>query len=297
MTFLATGKINYQARLQRAEVLASRYPFAAEILAFYRHVAAFQREFYEQLPKLWGKPAVAPPNGDLRSQWNVSILLEPLCRFLSMVERRGPGPLATQARQLREHGATRWSDELTAFWHTGLLEAPEADAAGEADETSEADTMGHAADPEPLLEFLPRAFLQPYAEFIAGAMLPPVLPMTVTRCPRCNSLPLLGVLRPEGDGGKRYLQCGFCSQEWEFRRIFCSHCGEEQEQKLAVYVAEQFPHIRVETCDTCKHFLRTIDLTKDGHAIPLVDDLAAIPLTLWAHEHGYQRIQENLFRT
>jgi len=89
--------------------------------------------------------------------------------------------------------------------------------------------------------------------------------------------PLMGVLRPEGDGGKRFLLCSFCSQEWEFRRILCPTCGEEADAKLPVYVAEQLPHIRVEACDTCKFFIPGIDLTKDGNAIPLVDDLAAIP--------------------
>jgi len=285
MSFLATGKVNYQARLQRAELLASRYSFAAEILTFYRHVAAFQRDFYEQLPKRWGKQAVVPPGGDLRAQLNLPLLLEPFRDFLTLVERRGPGPLAAQARHLREKGATRWAEALEEFWKTGLLEAPAHSGNGE------------ALDPEPLRVFLARAFLQPYAEFVVGAMLPPVLPMTLCRCPRCNSLPLLGVLRPEGDGGKRYLQCSFCSQEWEFRRILCAHCGEDQEHKLAVYVAEQFPHMRVETCESCRHCLRTIDLTKDGNAVPLVDDLAAIPLSLWAHENGYQRTQENLFQT
>jgi FdhE protein len=54
------------------------------------------------------------------------------------------------------------------------------------------------------------------------------------------------------------------------------------------------PHVRVEACDTCKSYLRTIDLTKDGHAVPLVDDLAAISLTLWADERGYRRLQPNL---
>jgi FdhE protein len=50
----------------------------------------------------------------------------------------------------------------------------------------------------------------------------------------------------------------------------------------------------VEACDTCKRQLRTIDLTKDGNAVPDVDDLAAIPLTLWAQEFGYERIFPNL---
>jgi FdhE protein len=88
--------------------------------------------------------------------------------------------------------------------------------------------------------------------------------------------------------------CSFCGYEWEFRRILCPTCGEEEEKKLPVYVAEQFPHVRVEPCDTCKFFIRTIDLTKDGHAVPVVDDLAAIPLTLWAHELGYSRLEPNL---
>src|SRR5437773_5778253 len=113
----------------------------------------------------------------------------------------------------------------------------------------------------------------------------PPIEATLRDCHLCGARPLLGVLRPEGDGGKRVRLCSFCSQEWEFRRIFCSTCGEEAEGKLPVYVAEQLPHIRVEACDTCKFFLTTVDLTKDGHAIPLVDDLAAIPLTQIGRAH------------
>jgi FdhE protein len=105
---------------------------------------------------------------------------------------------------------------------------------------------------------------------------------------------MLGVLRPEGDGGKKFLVCSFCGHEWEFRRILCPACGEEDEKKLPVYVAEEFSHIRVEACETCKFSLRTIDLTKDGNAVPIVDDLAAIPLSLWAEERGYTRLQPNL---
>lgn len=285
MSFLATARVNYQARLQRAELLASRYGFAAEILGFYRHVATFQREFYEQLPKRWGKRAAA--DGGLRSQLNLPVLLGPFGDFLDVVERRGPGPLAMQARDLRQQGARQWEEVLSEFWKTGLLES-----------SNPSDENGESPGAITLGEFLARGFLQPYAEFLVGAMLPPgISTMIVCRCPRCNSLPLLGVMRPEGNGGKRFLLCSFCSHEWEFRRIFCAHCGEDKEQKLAVYIAEQFPQIRVETCDSCKYFLRTVDMTKDGHAVPLADDLAAIPLSLWAQENGYKRIQENLFGT
>jgi FdhE protein len=107
----------------------------------------------------------------------------------------------------------------------------------------------------------------------------------------------LGILRVEGDSGKRFLLCSFCSQEWAFRRLLCPNCGEEAESKLPIYVAEQFPHIRVEACETCAAFLRTIDLTKDGHAEPMADDIAAIPLALWGQEHNFSALQPNLLGT
>jgi formate dehydrogenase accessory protein FdhE len=276
MSFLPAGKINYQARIKRAEQLAKRYSSAQQILAFYAGIARFQRQLSEQLPKLKGKRAGTSPESNLRAELDVSILLGPFGKFLSMIELDGPGPLSGHAARLKKRAEPVRAKVLAEFWKTGLLEAD---------------------SEEPLTKFLARAFLQPCAEFLVSAQLPPVLPMTVCRCPRCNSRPVLGILRPEGDGGKRFLQCSFCSQEWEFRRILCAHCGEEQEQKLPVYVAEQFPHVRVECCESCKYFLRTIDLTKDGNAVPIVDDLAAIPLSLWALENGYARIQTNLLGT
>ena len=279
MTLLASGKVNYDARIARAELLASRYAFAKEILGFYARVARFQKEFYEQLPGLWSKYPRQPTKGAFRAQLNLAILVEPFRSFVSLMETQGPGPLAAEARTFAHGSQDKWTKLLEEFWRNGMQQAPENN------------------DADPLEESLARAFLLPYAEYIVDGMLPPVLPMTARRCPRCNSLPLLGVLRPEGDGGKRYLQCSLCSQEWEFRRIFCARCGEEADQKLPVYIAEQFPHIRVECCETCKHFLRTVDLTKDGNAVPLVDDLAALPLTLWADENGYKRIQTNLLGT
>ena len=275
MSFLATGEVNYRARLDRAAALSARHAFTREVLDFYRQVAEFQKNLQEQLPKKWGRQAAVPANGKLRSELNVAPLLDSYGKFLSLVEAEGPGPLAAESRQLKMRGEPAWARLLTDFWKAGLMESSS----------------------EPLQEFLARGFLQPCAEFIVAAMLPPVMPMTVCRCPRCDSLPLLGMLRPEGDGGKRSLQCSLCSQEWEFRRILCAHCGEEREQQLPVYIAEQFPHLRVECCETCKHFLRTIDLTKDGNAVPIVDDLAAIPLSLWAEENGYTRIQGNLLGT
>ena len=112
------------------------------------------------------------------------------------------------------------------------------------------------------------------------------------RCPRCAALPVAAVLREEGHGAKRFLLCALCLQEWECLRIVCPACGEQDFDKLPVYTAEQFSHVRIDACDRCHHYVKTIDLTKDGLAVPCVDDIASVSLDLWARERGYTRSQE-----
>lgn len=114
-------------------------------------------------------------------------------------------------------------------------------------------------------------------------------------CPFCGEKPAVAVLRPEGDGGKRSLLCSLCSTEWEFRRLLCPQCGEENQEKLPIFTAEQFPHIRLETCDSCHTYMKAIDLTRNGLAVPEVDELASVALDLWASEKGYTKLQVNLF--
>jgi len=267
---------DYDARIRRAERLSAEHAFAAEVLDFYKHVASFQKTLRANLSASSGTKSSGAPAAAFRDQLDLTVLLPHFRGFLSVTERHGPPALVESARQMSLLPADSWIASLEAYWvHAGRYDQQ----------------VGALA------QFIPRAFLQPYAEFRAAQL--PRAPVVVTPrvCPLCGSRPLLGLLRPEGDGGKRFLLCSFCLQEWEFRRILCPTCGEEAENKLPVYVAEQFPHVRVEACDTCKFYLRTIDLTKDGHAIPLIDDLAAIPLSLWAHEHSYSRLQPNLLGT
>jgi formate dehydrogenase maturation protein FdhE len=45
--------------------------------------------------------------------------------------------------------------------------------------------------------------------------------------------------------------------------------------------------------DGCQSYIKTVDLTKDRRAVPLVDELATIPLNSWATEHGYLKLQNN----
>jgi FdhE protein len=146
---------------------------------------------------------------------------------------------------------------------------------------------------DPAARFYARALLQPYAEYLASRGDINVGEVGPT-CPFCNSRPVAGVLRGEGDGGKRWLLCSLCSTEWQYRRVLCPGCGEENKDKLPIYTATEFPAARVDACDTCHTYLKSIDLTKDGHAIPMVDEIATVALNIWAEEHDYVKLETNL---
>jgi FdhE protein len=271
-----TGGDEYDVRIRRAETLSSPHSAASEFLEFYEHIAPFQKLLHAHIAAAHKVGPGIASSAHLRGELDFTVLLPHFRGYLSVVENHGPPALAASARQFAMLDSDSWIASLESYWqHAGRYDQQ----------------VGAFA------QFLPRAFLQALAEFRAELMPRAPLVGTMRLCPLCGSRPLLGVLRPEGDGGKRFLLCSFCLQEWEFRRILCPTCGEEAEDKLPIYIAEESPHIRVEACDTCKFYLRTIDLTKEGNAVPLVDDLAAIPHTLWANEQGYSRLQPNLLGT
>lgn len=264
----------YSLRIRRAQYLRSKHPFAAQVLEFYEAIASFQANLFSRLTAV-KKNSQESPSLLLRQNLDLSEILPHMRAFLLMVREKGPTPLADSAGKLVASSPDSWVSLLTAYWNNGGLEPS---------------SIAHD-------EFIARAMLQPYLELLALQSQPNRTSETPSLCPLCGSQPLLGILRPEGDGGKRFLLCSFCSHEWAFRRILCVSCGEETEQKLPVFVAEQFPYMRTETCESCLSYLRTVDLTKDGNAIPLIDDLVALPLSLWAHERGYSRLQFNLLGT
>ena len=147
--------------------------------------------------------------------------------------------------------------------------------------------------------------LDPRSEFLAAALLQPFAAKLAVRgqvdanwtepvCPFCGAPPALTVLRGEGEGGKRSLLCSLCSTEWNFRRILCPNCGEEDKTKLPVYVPATLDYVRVEACDSCKTYLKSIDLTKNGLADPVVDEIATVELNIWAETQGYVKLAANV---
>jgi len=210
----------------------------------------------------WPLPGSAPLDS--------SSLSSSFSSFFALLARHGSPQLQKASAELKQEGEQTWAGLLLDYWQgsNGKLDASR--------------------------EFTCRAFLQPVAELSRDIAKLLLKDYSEPLCPYCGRRPGVAILRPEGEGGKRFLQCSFCLAEWSFRRILCPSCGEEDNLKLPVYTADDFDYVRVEACDTCKGYIKSIDLTKNGRAEPVVDEIAAAALDLWARDHGYTKIELNL---
>ena len=277
----------WDRRIRRATELTSTYPFATEGLRYYGRIATFQRSLYAEIQKNLANSPKASADRPLRDELDLFILLPHFSPFLSLIQQIAPPPMAQAAAALAQAGAAGWQNAIENFWHGDLeLTAQLADGP----QTGATDSSD-AISSDRLLAWI---FLQPYAEYLANHREVAIVDGAPSTCPLCGGRPIVGVLRSEGDGAKKSLICMLCAHEWNFRRIYCPACGEEREPQMAFYSAPEIAHVRVDVCDTCHTYLKSIDLTKTGLAVPIVDELATTPLDLWAREHGYQKLQLNL---
>ena len=281
------AKYSWEDRIERARQLASGLAHAKEILRFYAEILQWQQGVFNSLAD---RLRQRPLSGAFESDH--PILLEGFGSLLYLVGARGSEALAEQAGEIASEPES-WRETLTAYWNG-------------------------ASNPEE--NFFARACLQPYLELLARERTPPldsqISAASARRratldeahadslCPFCGRNPQLAFLSTdvsapghfEGgvEGGRRFLMCGDCGAVWPFQRIACPSCLEVDPHKLPYYSAQGAPGMRVECCDTCGRYLKSIDLTKDARLVPPVDELAAIPLDLWAREQGYRKIQPNL---
>ena len=254
--------------LQRARCaqLRRRYPFASEVLTL-----------FEALLDVWSTPACSGRIYSTVSQASLAThaaeSVMPL--VIDATLAHGPQALATAVSERFVNAnlveiATRWlsDDELL-----------------------------------PIDRYLARASLQPLLENLcsAGALAPAFDREPVAddlHCPRCAARPQLAFFELSGEAlvsGPRRLLCARCSHAWIAQRLTCASCGEQAGAQLPVFrEKETFPHIRVDACESCRRYVLTIDLKKDPLAVPLVDELAALPLDLYAQERGYTKIVPNL---
>lgn len=270
---------------RRAELLSERYPFAAEMLTLYRALAEVWADGWDLAHQDRPEPACLP-------QWTAERLVHPVVRA---TEAAGPEPLAKGVRALLDAG------DLTplAGWLAG-------------DELP------------PVERYLARACLTaPLAALGAdagAACAADPSPRGGGRCPHCGGAPQCSIRSDAGDGlvrGRRLLLCARCGQEWTFSASTCPSCGETTGSRRTLYAerhhgpvvardggatstagaapdASTFPHLRVDACATCQRYVIDVDLSRDPRAVPAVDELAALPLDLYAVEQGLSKITPNL---
>lgn len=250
----------WPARRRRAEQLRQRYPFAAEVLTLYLALLDVQEPAFEAAMARPPEPEAIPGQ----------VARELLPRVIEVTVSAGPPALAG-AVVGRFHSADL--EDLVGRWLRGAEQA--------------------VVD-----RYLARASCAPVLE----AMPPP--PPTIRTggegrsCPRCGGPPQLSYFGGSGDPlvtGPRRLVCARCAAEWVHPRMVCAACGEETSSRLPVYSeAEQLPHLRIDGCDTCRRYLIGVDLRRDAAAVPIVDELAALPLDLYAKERGLSKVVPNL---
>jgi len=248
-------------RRRRARQLVERHAFAAELLRLYEALLDVQEPAF--LKALDDRPAPARVAAYVADR----IVGE----IADATFKAGPAALAASVREQLRDGEPAG---FVARWLSGERQAPVA-------------------------EYLARAAAAPVLEALGPAAGGACSGRPAEDgCPRCGGLPQLSYLTEAGEAlvsGPRMLLCCRCGDSWVHQRMTCVGCGEQSTNKLPIFAdAERFPHLRADACETCRRYLITIDGRKDAHAVPVVDELVALPLDLYVKERGFTKIVPNL---
>src|SRR5262245_37486326 len=108
-------------------------------------------------------------------------------------------------------------------------------------------------------------------------------------CPICGGWPALAESR--GVDGDRWLRCGACGSGWRTEVLRCHVCGEDDDEKLGSLVsARTLEQHRVDVCDGCRHYIKTIATSAPirPHDVVL-HDMGTLALDMAALERDYVR--------
>jgi Protein involved in formate dehydrogenase formation len=280
---LETAVSPWPARRLRAGELRARHPFAAELLTLYLALLPVQED-------AWRRALESPPPSDELPRWAEALVLP------AVVE----ATVAAGPATLGEAACIRLAESRAHDGLAGWLAGVELDA---------------------LDRYLARASLAPVLEALgdeAGTACagPPDADEQAARCPCCGGVPQLSCLAATGESlvsGPRSLLCARCGTTWGCSRSVCPACGESGEEQLQVYAEHLdgpvsgsgngkrngdtpavFPHLRIAACSTCSRYLIEVDMARDARALPEVDELAALPLDLYAADQGLTKVTPNL---
>lgn len=107
-------------------------------------------------------------------------------------------------------------------------------------------------------------------------------------CPICGSEPYLAEFKEDG---ARFLVCSSCNFEWRFNRLKCPFCENEDHEKLKYFYTEKEGRAyRIDVCEKCKKYIKTIDTNELGEeVIPIIEDAGTLFLDVLAQKEGYTK--------
>ena len=272
---LVTHDIENRARQRaaRARELAGASPAVAALLTF---SAQLTEEQARLCAGLGGRSEPSHRDARLADVIDADAVVRALRELLAWLPGVAPATLAEAIPTLASHSVDDWRQRVEMYV-AGLPDSVDAGCVG----------------------FVVEAALQPFADVHAARASAhrsaDELGVSV-RCPFCGDWPAVAALREAGHGARRSFVCGLCLTEWPAPRLGCAACGETTFDRLPVFRTDDIASARIDACDGCGAYMKTIDLTRDGHAIPVVDDLANVMLDLWARDRGYHRLRPNLLR-
>ncbi len=104
-------------------------------------------------------------------------------------------------------------------------------------------------------------------------------------CPICGSAPALALYSRDG---QRHVFCGFCWHLWPMKRVYCPFCQNKNNTSLQYLYLEEEKEYRVDVCDQCRKYLKSIDLRQTERVIyPRLEHAATVHLDLKAQQAGY----------
>ena len=203
-------------------------------------------------------------------------LAEPQAYFLALLEiaeKRAPGETGEMARKILE-GEIRFNDLIYESFNSLPFEEEAAD-----------DEEDASFD---LVELFIEESLRPALEKVAARYGDTVRKADWAEgyCPVCGREPKIGEIRDE-EGG-RYLFCNQCGFEWNYLRIKCPFCGNEEQQSLAYFTIEGDERYRVDVCNECRRYIKIVDFREVKQKADLdVEDIATLHLDMLANDEGY----------
>jgi FdhE protein len=91
------------------------------------------------------------------------------------------------------------------------------------------------------------------------------------------------------DQGKRFLHCEFCSCTWNYPRLKCPFCENNEAKTLGYFVSEEEEGFRVDFCKKCNSYIKTADMRIIESPLSLeLENLLTLHLDMLAHEQGFK---------